>query len=59
MTLGFALIAYPAEYGNSGIMTFITGPDGTVFQKNLGDDTAKLVAQINTFDPGEGWTKVE
>jgi hypothetical protein len=59
MTLGFALIAYPAEYGNSGIMTFIMGPDGIVFQKNLGDDTTKLVAQINTFDPGEGWTKVD
>ena len=40
-------------------MTFIMGPEGTVFQKNLGDDTAKLVGEITTFDPGDGWTKVD
>jgi len=59
LTLGFAVVAYPAEYGDSGVMTFIMGPEGTVFQKNLGDDTAKLVGEITTFDPGDGWTKVD
>jgi hypothetical protein len=58
MSLGYAVIAYPAEYGNSGVMTFIMGADGVVYQKNLGDDTAKVAAAITTFDPGEGWTKV-
>jgi hypothetical protein len=52
------VIAYPAEYGNSGVMTFIMGPDGVVYQKNLGDDTANVAAAITVFDPGEGWTKV-
>ncbi len=48
---GFALIAYPAEYGNSGIMTFIVNQDGTVFQKDLGDRTEKIARRIETFDP--------
>jgi hypothetical protein len=59
MALGFAVVAWPAEYGNSGIMTFIMGTDGVVYQQNLGDDTEKLAAEIKSFDPGEGWTKVE
>ena len=48
---GFALIAYPAEYGNSGIMTFMVNQDGTVFQKDLGDRTEKIARRIETFDP--------
>ena len=59
LALGFAVVAWPAEYGNSGIMTFIMGPDGVVYQQNLGDDTEKLAAEIKSFDPGEGWTQVE
>jgi hypothetical protein len=59
MTLGFALLAYPAEYGNSGLKTFIMGPDGVVYQKDLGDETPKLAPEIKAFDPGEGWTKVQ
>ena len=55
---GFALIAYPAEYGNSGIMTFMVNQDGTVFQKDLGPNTAKLVRKIQSFDPDQTWTKV-
>lgn len=58
MTLGFAVVAYPAEYGNSGIMTFIMGPDGVVYQRNLGEKTAELAGGMQAFDPGEGWTKV-
>ena len=59
MVLGFAVLAYPAEYGNSGIMTFLMSDEGVVYQKDLGKDTAKLAAAINTFDPGPGWKKVE
>ena len=55
---GFALLAYPAEYGNSGIMTFMVNHDGTVFQKDLGPRTAKDRAQDRELrsglDLGEG-----
>ena len=54
---GFALIAYPAEYGNSGIMTFIVNQDGTVFQKDLGDRTEKIARRIETFDPDAKWQR--
>ena len=59
MVGGFALVAYPAEYGNSGIMTFMVSHDGTVFQKDLGPDTAKLARAITSFDPAQGWAKAE
>jgi hypothetical protein len=55
---GFALVAYPAEYGNSGVMTFIVNHAGTVYQKNLGPDTAELAKRITSFDPDKSWTKV-
>ncbi|HET7085581.1 MAG TPA: DUF2950 domain-containing protein [Rhizomicrobium sp.] len=54
---GFALIAYPASYGVSGVMTFIVNQDGQVFQKDMGPATASAAAQIKTFDPGPGWQK--
>lgn len=56
---GFALIAYPAEYGNSGIMTFIVNQDGTVFQKDLGARTEKIARKIETFNPDADWKKVD
>jgi hypothetical protein len=59
MPLGFALVAWPAEYGSSGIMTFIMGPDGDVYQQNLGDETDAIATEMKAFDPGEGWTKAE
>jgi len=55
---GFAAIAYPARYGNSGIMTFIVNHDGVVYEKDLGPDTAKLAAAVTRFDPGTGWNAV-
>ena len=55
---GFALVAYPAEYRNSGVMTFIVSHDGTVFQKDLGRNTAKLAPQISSFNPGKTWQRV-
>lgn len=56
---GFGLVAWPASYGNSGIMTFVTNQDGVVYQKDLGADTDKLAKAMTQFDPGPGWTKVE
>ena len=55
---GFALVASPATYGVSGVMTFIVNQDGDVFQKDLGPNTVTAAAQIKTFDPGPGWKKV-
>jgi hypothetical protein len=56
---GFAVIAYPADYGNSGVMTFIVNHDGMVYQKNLGDSTEKEVLKIKLFDPDKTWTKAQ
>jgi hypothetical protein len=56
---GFALLAYPAQYGNSGIMTFMVNHDGVVFQKDLGPETEERVGEIETFAPDDGWAKVE
>lgn len=56
---GFGLVAWPATYGNSGVMTFIVNHDGTVFQKDLGDDTAKIASAMTKFDPDKTWTKQE
>lgn len=59
MTGGFALIAYPAEYGNSGVMSFIVNQDGIVFEKDLGPDTATLAAAIQEYEPDRTWSAVE
>lgn len=59
MVNGFAFIAYPAEYGNSGIMTFIINQDGVLLQKDLGKTTAETAAAISEFEPDSGWTPVE
>ena len=55
---GFALIAYPAEYGNSGVMTFMVNHAGIVYQKDLGDRTDRMVRRIILFDPDQTWKKV-
>jgi hypothetical protein len=52
---GFAVLAYPAEYRNSGIMTFIAGKDGTVYQKDLGEKTASAAMAMSGFNPSDGW----
>jgi len=56
---GFAVIAWPAQYGNSGVMTFIANHQGIVYQKDLGGDTDSVAKSIVAFDPGPGWTKAE
>jgi hypothetical protein len=58
LTEGFALVAWPADYGSSGVMTFIVNQDGVVFQKDLGDDTATTVESIQAFDPDSSWIAV-
>ncbi len=56
---GFALIAYPATYRNSGVMTFIVNHDGVVFEKDLGPATVGMAARTNSFNPDSGWTKAD
>jgi len=58
MTEGFALIAWPADYGSSGVQTFIVNQDGVVFQKDLGEDTATAVESIQSFDPDSSWIAI-
>ena len=55
MTRGFGLIAYPATYGDSGIMTFIVNQTGIVFEKNLGPDTTRIAREITLYDPDPSW----
>ena len=55
---GFALVAYPAEYRNSGVMTFIVNHAGVVYQKDLGPRTAKLAEDMKEFNPDSTWAKV-
>ncbi|MBV8095804.1 MAG: DUF2950 domain-containing protein [Acetobacteraceae bacterium] len=59
MTGGYALLAWPAAYGNSGIMTFQVNQDGIVFQKDLGPETAQRAGAITRFDPDLSWARVE
>ena len=55
---GFALVAFPAQYGVSGVMTFIVNQDGIVYQKDLGPNTAALARAIKQFNPDSSWTRV-
>jgi len=52
---GFAILAYPAEYGASGVMSFLVSRRGTVYEKDLGDDTAQAAQGMTAFDPDSGW----
>ena len=56
MTRGFAMVAWPAKYGNSGVMTFLVGDRGIVFQSDLGADTEKAAAAITVFNPDLRWS---
>ena len=59
MTGGFAFLAYPAEYGSSGVMTFIVGQDGVVYEKDLGPGTAEIVKALTQYEPDATWNKAE
>jgi len=56
MTGGFAILAYPVEYRNTGIMTFIIGKDGVIYQKDLGEKTTDQGGAMTEYNPGEGWS---
>ena len=58
-TAGFAVVAYPVEYGNSGVMTFIVNHDGKIFQKNLGSNTASIAKGMQEYNPDKSWTEVK
>ena len=59
MTGGFAILATPVEYAETGIMTFMTSSDGVVYERDLGPDTAKIAASIQEFNPNDDWLRVE
>jgi hypothetical protein len=59
MTGGFAVLATPVNYGETGIMTFMSGVDGVVYERDLGRDTAKIAASIQEFNPSDDWLRVE
>ncbi len=56
---GFAMVAYPAKYGSSGVMTFIVNQEGVVYQKDLGRETREDALAMKAFDPDKGWTRVK
>lgn len=59
VTGGFAVVAYPAQYGDTGIMTFIISQSGVVYQKDLGKMTNEVAAAMTEFNPGKSWKAVE
>ncbi|MDH5263142.1 MAG: DUF2950 domain-containing protein, partial [Betaproteobacteria bacterium] len=56
---GFAVVAWPASYGNSGVKTFIVNHDGVVYEKDLGTDTAGVAGKLKAFNPDKSWSKVQ
>ena len=59
MILGYALIAYPAQYGNSGIMTFIVNQAGVIYEKNLGKNTVNIAKAMKKFNPDKTWREIK
>jgi hypothetical protein len=59
MVGGFGLVAFPSDWGKSGVMTLIVNQQGKVFQKNLGPDTTKIAQEMQSYDPDETWTPVK
>jgi len=59
MKEGFAILATPAKYAETGIMTFMVGPHGAVYERDFGPDTTKIAASIQEFNPTEEWAPVE
>jgi hypothetical protein len=58
MTEGYALVAWPARYGDTGVMTFIVSKDGVVYQRNLGANTGVTAGAISNYNPDASWQKV-
>jgi hypothetical protein len=58
MIAGFALVAYPAEWGNTGVVTFIVSTRGRVYEKNLGAKTGELASAMREYNPDPSWKLV-
>ena len=58
MTAGYALVAWPVKYGETGVMSFIVNSDGVVYERDLGRGTAQAAAAVKTFNPEAGWAPV-
>jgi len=56
---GFAMVAYPAEYGKTGVVTFVVNKDGDLFEKDLGGATGRVASNMGAFNPDHTWRKVE
>jgi hypothetical protein len=59
MTKGYALVAWPTEYGATGVMSFIVSQDGQLYEKNLGPQTGRIAAALKSFDPDKTWSPVQ
>jgi Protein of unknown function (DUF2950) len=59
MIAGFALLAFPADYGKTGIMTFVVSHQGKIYQKDLGEETVEIGTAMQEYDPDSTWTEVE
>lgn len=59
LTEGYGLVAWPAKYGDSGVMTFIVNQDGVVYQKDLGPRSAALAKAMAAYNPDSTWTKAK
>jgi len=59
MTIGFAFVAYPADYRSSGVMTFIVGPDGVIYQKDLGNKTEQIGKALKEYNPDSTWQRAD
>lgn len=56
---GFAIVAYPANYRSSGVMTFIVNETGVIYQKDLGDETVEVTSAMMAYAPDETWKRAE
>lgn len=59
MVAGFAMVAWPAEYGNSGVMTFLVNANGIIYQKDLGEKTAEIASAMNQYNPDATWSRAK
>jgi hypothetical protein len=59
LTGGFGVLAWPAKYGNSGVMTFMINHRGLVFETDLGPDTGQRAANIDSYNPGPDWSPTD
>jgi hypothetical protein len=58
LSKGFGLLAFPVRYGKSGVVTFVSGPDGVLYQKNLGPNTAEIAKRMTKVNPDLSWAPV-